>query len=255
LNSCTPELHDIVIGKMAFFSDPHKVGPVSFMVLMRQLTNVSAEAVRIITNKLATLSLADFEWESFSLANNAIHCTYKCWLQMLNHTPHDMEVIFMQIYKTTSIPSFKHRLEAICTSHMSYNTTTGYTCSINAETLMDICAQFYEESILEGSWDRSADSSSFKARSIPSKFLPPREGESESKDINGKLYKYCRICRHWISGTKMHATKHHVARDSGLPPPIPASDSSAHHHHPVYLAMKCSVRLTSLVVCDGGAEM
>jgi hypothetical protein len=130
------------------------------MVLMRQLTNVSAEAVHIVTNKLATFSFSDFEGESISLANKAIHCTFK-WLQMLNHTPHDIEVIVMRIYKTTSIPFFKHRLEAI---HMSYNTTTGYTCSINAETLMDMCAQFYEESILAGSWDRSADFSSFKAR-------------------------------------------------------------------------------------------
>jgi hypothetical protein len=233
LNSCTLDLRELLIGKMALFSDSHKVGPILFMVLIRQLTNVSPEAIRVVTNKLATLSMADFEGESVLLVNKAILCTVK-WLQMLNRPPHDLEVIVMRIYRTTSIPSFRNRLEAIRTTHMSYHPATGYKTSINSETLLDMCAQYYEECILEGSWDHGA-SSSFKARSIPPAFLPPREGETESKDINGKPYKYCKICRRWITGNKMHDTPHHVPRE-GLPlPPTTSTTASSTSSAPASL--------------------
>jgi hypothetical protein len=115
--------------------------------------NFSADAVRLVTNKLTSLSMGQFEGESIVMVNKAINCTYK-WLNMLGRLPPDFEVIVMRIYKTTSIPSFGRKLEAIKSLHYDY-----LTCKyvINHATLMEMCLQFYEESFLEGTWDRSGD--------------------------------------------------------------------------------------------------
>jgi hypothetical protein len=48
-------------------------------------------------------------------------------------------------------------------------------------------------------------------------YLPPTEGGSEVKEINGREHKYCRRCRRWRGDADKHTTSEHVRR-SDLPP-------------------------------------
>ena len=41
---------------------------------------------------------------------------------------------------------------------------------------------------------------------------PPAEGESLTKQLNGKTYKWCKKCRSWRTGPKAHTTEEHVSK-------------------------------------------
>jgi hypothetical protein len=211
LNSCTQDLRDILIGKMQIISDELHTGPILFMILMKQLTNVSPQASRIVINKLESLKMSSFEGESVSLVNKTIIAAHK-WLDMIDKVPKDFECLVLNIYRSTSIPSFSRFLEAIKLHGMGFNR------SMNHDELMAYAAKFYEESILDGSWDRS-NHTSFNARfkgnsKINPIYQAPSGNESEVKDIFGVSHKYCKVCKRWTFGTKAHVSSEHVSNRS-----------------------------------------
>lgn len=213
MNSCTQELREILQGKMTSIAEELHCGPMLFMILMKQLTNVSPQAARLVINKIESLTMSSFEGESIALANKTIHAAHK-WLSMINKIPNDFELIVLSIYKTTSVPSFLRFLEAIKIHSMGFGRTMTH------EELMETAIKFYEEAILEGSWDRSTQSS-FNAN-IPNApkaprftnpiYSPPSEGDSEVKDIYGVTHKFCKICKRWTFGTRAHITSDHVTK-------------------------------------------
>jgi hypothetical protein len=212
LNSCTPDLRDILIGKMQTVSVECHTGPILFMIMMKQLTNVSPQAARLVINKIESLQMSSFEGESVTLANKTINAAHK-WLSMIHKVPQDFELLVLSIYRSTSIPSFSRFLEAIKLHNMGFGQT------MNHEELMAYASKFYEDAILEGTWDRSTNTS-YNARkrdqtkrdpSKPSIYKAPAANEKDVKDIFGVTHKYCRVCNRWTFGTKAHITADHTA--------------------------------------------
>jgi hypothetical protein len=82
------------------------------MILMKQLPNVSPQASRIVVNKLDSLKISSFEGESVSLANKTIIAAHKR-LHMIHKVPKDFEFLVLNIYRSTSVPSFSRFLKSI----------------------------------------------------------------------------------------------------------------------------------------------
>jgi hypothetical protein len=244
LNSCTPDLRDILAGKMQVYSDDRKTGPILFMLLVRQLTNVSPQASCIMVNKVVGMKISDFEGESITLVNKTLNAAHK-WLTMIHCLPPDFVLIVLDIYETTSVPYFARYLDTFKLHSINDKHMLGH------DELMEMAAKFYEEAILSRKWDRSHSSSVFNATPSPSNnisghpssgrdhtptiknmgnassggssggkgvcrknqtsvYTPPPEGGSESKDIFGIPHRYCHVCKRWTFGTCMHFTKDHT---------------------------------------------
>jgi hypothetical protein len=138
--------------------------------------------------------------------------------------------LVLSIYRSTSIPSFSRFLEAIKLHNM------GFGHSMNHEELMEYASKFYEDAILEGTWDRST-SSSFNARKGDQKghsvYQPPSDHEKEVKEIFGVIHKFCKICRRWTYGVKAHVTADHVVREkTDGPKESPVAPSPANTESP-----------------------
>ena len=229
MNSCTPELKETLQGKMKVVSDELQTGPILFMMLMKQLTNVSPQASRLVTNKIESLTMNSFEGESIALANKTIHAAHK-WLSMINKVPNDFEMIVLAIYKTSSIPSFLRFLEAVKLHGMGFGSTMSH------EMLMEISHNFYEEATLEGTWDRSTNASFNNAngrnRIANPLYLAPAEGASEIKDIFGVPHKFCKVCKRWTYGNRAHVTGDHIVKARNDAPAVPTVPSTTAPRNP-----------------------
>jgi hypothetical protein len=138
LNSCTPDLRDILAGKMQVYSDDRKTGPILFMLLVSQLTNVSPQASRIMVNKVIGMKMSDFEGKSITLVNKTLNAAHK-WLTMIHHLPPDFVLIVLDIYETISVPYFARYLDTIELHSINAKHMLGH------DQLMEMAAKFYEE--------------------------------------------------------------------------------------------------------------
>lgn len=225
MNSCTPELRDALNGKMSVIKEELRTGPMLFMTLMKQLTNVSPQAARLVINKVESLNMSDIEGESIAVVNKTIHAIHK-WLNMIRKVPNDFELIVLAIYKTTSIPVFQRFLEAVKLHSMGFGSTMSH------EALMETALTFYEDAILEGTWDCSTRSSFNAGASRPQRapnplYVAPLANEPEVKDIFGVTHKYCKVCKRWAFGTKAHISSDHVVRKPVATSPTVATPSSS----------------------------
>ena len=52
---------------------------------------------------------------------------------------------------------------------------------------------------------------------------PPAEGESETKVVSGKSWKYCKTCKRWQTGKGVHTTSDHKKKSDLQPPQTQAT--------------------------------
>jgi hypothetical protein len=69
---------------------------------------------------------------------------------------------------------------------------------------------------------------------------PPKDGEAQTKTLEGISHSWCGVCRRWTKGAKEHLTAGHVRRDRGasgaLPPAAPAQAPAETPSHTPVLA-------------------
>jgi hypothetical protein len=236
MNSCTVELQDILRSKIKKYEQHLHTGPLLFWLLMNQLTCSNAAAVRVVTNHVTTLTMEKFEGESIPMATKTLRAGFR-WLKTVRKMPADPETITLNLMKTCTVPAFLRFIEALATNARLNK------IALDADYVMTHAEDTYRSLVLLKEWDISGtNSSSFNAigrgtgnnnnrgRNNTSGvsnplYLPPTEGGSEVRDINGKEHKYCKRCRRWRNDSGKHTTSEHVRR-SDLPSPAGTNSAS-----------------------------
>jgi hypothetical protein len=215
MNSCNQDLRTILKSKMEKYEKTHRTGPILYAHLLEQLTSSSPDAVRKVTQNIVDLTMDKFIGESIPMACKTIRACYK-WLDVVHKMPADPETIVLNILATCTVPEFLRYLESLKT-HAELNDTSGTTLTV--QYLLTKAEDKYRDLVLTSKWDISGTGATFyqspsstnnenSARKIL--FAPPKDGESEVKNISGQDYKFCTKCRRWNKGSRAHTTSEHI---------------------------------------------
>jgi hypothetical protein len=206
------------------------------------MTNVDAKAIRSITRELSDLKLSDHEEQSVTHMVKLIRATLR-WLEMVEMTPPDIDMIVLEILETCTVPDFFQFLSTLQTNAV----LNGHT--LHVDEILTQAEEKYRLLILSKKWDaigptgssfyqrgelqRDEHNSGGRGRSggrgssgrgrtngrgggprviFPNwACSPPAEGEPHTKEEIRQVWKYCNICRRWKYGDRGgHLTEDHV---------------------------------------------
>ena len=219
LNFCDAGLKSIIRAKLVHLKEHQKTGPIALYYLVKQMIVGDATTIHLVKNELQNYKIIDQEGgESIAAAAKFIRSAVK-WLIRNDSLPSDINAIVMKILKSSSYTELNQFLVTMETTHQLMNPKKiGVTSKgIEYEDVIELALVQFNNIVQEEARSASQKTASTFAAAkwgngnrsssdVAWKTIPPKQGESQSKMVDGRVWKWCGKCGRY---TWSHFTEGH----------------------------------------------
>ena len=257
LKSCEVSLANKVRENMVGTELELQCGPMFFYLMMREIISSTEVSVLSMVNRIKSIKLSTFKGENVTLMTGQLRMAIKR-LQVLGKVPEDVMKHTLAALQTSSVAKFNGYF-----SQLENTLRQVSKFSLSTDEIFKMADALYREYLECGDWTAAkytTPPNAFLTEETPIcprckkrhkgrcnqthwKFVPPDDGNPETKTINEKTWFWCGKCRRWNT---THTTTQHVRKKTAeeekiiSPSSVPADSSPPPSLTPSFASSKVS---------------
>jgi len=215
LRSCDDELRNRVLEKTMSVKPIEAGGPLFLIVMLKEITTVSQDSIRALTSKITGFKISDVPGENVRKAVSQLHGAITR-LTVVNQVPHDLPDKLLEVFATSSVPEFNEIFLQMARAK-KYSSV-----KFEVKKILEVAEDAYFELLTRDAWNKAKNTPNavfiskntqdvtcykcgavgHKANICPlrkagGKWAPPKDNETNEKEIDGKPYHWNEDNRRW----------------------------------------------------------